>query len=155
MLRCSMGLVKIILITCVCTKEHVLWVSASQGFHLVGSSKNMTGGLLTSSKAIAKRFLWPPERLDVRVLAHSNKPSAVKISLTYKDRHYLEFRITNLIGKLFQKSFRSADIYCHGTGIFHCLYHSASLFLLHKIPIPAVAHYTGTIAILSIQLWPL
>lgn len=50
--------------------------------YLVGSSKNMTGGLLTSSRAMARRFRWPPDRLPVRVLAQGSKPSAVKISLT-------------------------------------------------------------------------
>lgn len=30
--------------------------------YLVGSSKNMTGGLLTSSRAMASRFLCPPDR---------------------------------------------------------------------------------------------
>lgn len=29
--------------------------------YLVGSSRKMIGGLFTSSKAIAKRFLWPPD----------------------------------------------------------------------------------------------
>lgn len=100
MLWCSVRLLKIIIITYEGTKEHVLWVSVSQGVHLVGSSKNMTGGLLTSSKAIAKRFLWPPERLDVRVLAHSNKPSAVKISLTCKDRGIIKYYTTVSSGRL-------------------------------------------------------
>lgn len=35
--------------------------------YLVGSSKNMIGGLLTSSKAIARRFLWPPDNCFVIV----------------------------------------------------------------------------------------
>ena len=50
---------------------------------LVGSSKNMRGGLLTSSRAIDSRFLWPPERLLVRVFLVSSKPSVSKISSTY------------------------------------------------------------------------
>lgn len=44
----------------------------------------MTGGLLTSSRAIAKRFRCPPERHSVRVPEHSRRPSAVKISFTCK-----------------------------------------------------------------------
>lgn len=53
--------------------------------YLVGSSKNMTGGLLTSSSAMARRLRWPPERLPVRVLAHDSRPRAVRISLTWGD----------------------------------------------------------------------
>lgn len=34
----------------------------------VGSSKNMIGGLLTSSKAIDNRFFCPPDKFDVIVL---------------------------------------------------------------------------------------
>lgn len=52
--------------------------------HLVGSSKNMTGGLLTSSRAIASLFLWPPDRWDVLVLAQSSNPRAIKISRTWR-----------------------------------------------------------------------
>lgn len=51
--------------------------------YLVGSSKNMTGGLLTSSSAMARRFRWPPDRLPVRVLAQDSRPSAVRISFTW------------------------------------------------------------------------
>lgn len=51
--------------------------------YLVGSSKNMTGGLFTSSSAMASRFRWPPERLPVRVLAQDRRPRAVRISLTW------------------------------------------------------------------------
>ena len=53
--------------------------------YLVCSSKNMTGGLLTSSSAMARRLRWPPERLPVRVLAHDSRPRAVRISLTWGD----------------------------------------------------------------------
>lgn len=50
--------------------------------YLVGSSKNMTGGLLTSSRAMASLLRWPPERELVRVWAHSWRPKAVRISST-------------------------------------------------------------------------
>jgi Protein of unknown function (DUF1602). len=36
--------------------------------YLVGSSKNMMGGLFTNSRAMDSRFFWPPERLLVIVL---------------------------------------------------------------------------------------
>lgn len=39
--------------------------------YLVGSSKNMTGGLFTSSRAIASLLHCPPEREIVRVWAHA------------------------------------------------------------------------------------
>lgn len=47
--------------------------------HLVGSSKNMTGGLSTNSNAIAKRFRCPPDKLPVLILRVSYKPIASKI----------------------------------------------------------------------------
>ncbi len=46
----------------------------------MGSSKNMIGGLLTSSRAIASRFLWPPERLDVFVSLQAVRPIISNIS---------------------------------------------------------------------------
>ena len=46
----------------------------------VGSSKNMTGGLLTSSNAMARRFLCPPLRAEVRVWRHSERPRLDRIS---------------------------------------------------------------------------
>lgn len=49
--------------------------------YLVGSSKNITGGLSTNSNAIAKRFFWPPDRLPVIVLRQSYKPIALMISI--------------------------------------------------------------------------
>lgn len=52
--------------------------------HLVGSSKNMTGGLLTSSRAMARRLRCPPDRQLVRVYEHSSSPSAVRISFTWE-----------------------------------------------------------------------
>lgn len=46
----------------------------------VGSSKNMIGGLLTSSRAMERRFFWPPERFEVMVLWCSDRPSVSRIS---------------------------------------------------------------------------
>ena len=51
--------------------------------YLVGSSKNMTGGLLTSSRAMARRFLCPPESRAVLVWEQDSRPSAVRISVTW------------------------------------------------------------------------
>ena len=47
----------------------------------VGSSKNITGGLFTSSNAMDSRFFCPPDKLLVSVLRCSSKPSVSKISL--------------------------------------------------------------------------
>lgn len=47
--------------------------------HLVGSSKNMTGGLSNNSNAIAKRFRCPPDNSPVLVRRTSYKPIASKI----------------------------------------------------------------------------
>lgn len=49
----------------------------------MGSSKNMTGGLLTSSRAMARRFLCPPESRAVLVWEQDIRPSAVRISVTW------------------------------------------------------------------------
>lgn len=62
--------------------------------HLVGSSKNMTGGLLTSSRAMARRLHWPPDSELVRVWAQSRSPKAVRISFTWtekRERHSAGF----------------------------------------------------------------
>lgn len=55
--------------------------------YLVGSSKNMTGGLLTSSRAMARRFLCPPESRAVLVCEQDIRPSAVRISVTWPSPH--------------------------------------------------------------------
>jgi hypothetical protein len=62
--------------------------------YLVGSSKNMTGGLLTSSKAIERRFRCPPERFVVRVSPHSAIPSVSIISSTW---NYMQIPIFTTI----------------------------------------------------------
>lgn len=50
--------------------------------HLVGSSKNIMGGLLTSSRAIDNRLRWPPDKLLVRVFLASVRPRMSRISST-------------------------------------------------------------------------
>lgn len=52
--------------------------------YLVGSSKNITGGLLTSSRAMERRFRWPPERFCVLVCFASTSPNVLSISSTWK-----------------------------------------------------------------------
>ena len=56
--------------------------------YLVGSSKNITGGLLTSSRAIASLLRCPPERLLLCVFSTSDKPMALIISSTWKNKMY-------------------------------------------------------------------
>lgn len=46
----------------------------------VGSSKNIMGGLFTSSKAMERRFFCPPERFEVMVLWCSDRPRVSRIS---------------------------------------------------------------------------
>ena len=60
--------------------------------HLVGSSKNITGGLLTSSRAIDSRLRWPPDRFTVRVFFTSIRPSVSRISLTCEELILSDFR---------------------------------------------------------------
>ena len=50
--------------------------------YLVGSSKNMTGGLLISSSAMASLFFSPPESLAVLVFKAWDSPIVSKISIT-------------------------------------------------------------------------
>jgi len=51
--------------------------------YLVGSSKKISGGLFTSSSAIASRFLWPPDISLSLVLAVSVRPRFTRISLIW------------------------------------------------------------------------
>lgn len=64
-------------------EERGMLVGKGEENYLVGSSKNMTGGLLTSSRAMARRFLCPPESRAVLVWEHDIRPSAVRISVTW------------------------------------------------------------------------
>lgn len=48
--------------------------------HLVGSSKNIIGGLLTNSRAIDNLFFCPPLRFAVMVRRCSAKPRVSRIS---------------------------------------------------------------------------
>ena len=50
------------------------------GNYVVGSSKNITVGLLIISRAIDKRFFWPPDSIFVIVSWWSYKPSKINIS---------------------------------------------------------------------------
>ena len=52
--------------------------------YLVGSSRKITGGLLTSSNAMASLFLWPPEISLSLVLAVSVKPRFSRISFIWE-----------------------------------------------------------------------
>ena len=58
---------------------------------LVGSSKNITGGLLTSSKAMASLFLWPPDIILARVLPHLPEDKVSKLTT------FLATRLTLLV----------------------------------------------------------
>lgn len=49
-----------------CFKRLMHWNDIDESNPVVGSSKNITGGLLTSSNAIASRFLCPP-RIFIKI----------------------------------------------------------------------------------------
>jgi len=51
-----------------------LYMSNVTRTHVVGSSRKIIGGLLTSSKAIDRRFFCPPDRHSVLVLRHEISP---------------------------------------------------------------------------------
>jgi len=48
--------------------------------YLVGSSKNIIGGLFTNSRAMESLFFWPPLRFEVIVRRCSDKPRVSRIS---------------------------------------------------------------------------
>jgi hypothetical protein len=50
--------------------------------YLVGSSKNIIGGLLINSNAMASRFFCPPLKFPVRVLRDASRPISLKITST-------------------------------------------------------------------------
>jgi hypothetical protein len=51
--------------------------------HVVGSSRKMTGGLLTSSRATLNLLRWPPDRCSLRVSTHLSRPSRSTTSCTW------------------------------------------------------------------------
>lgn len=63
------------------------WKQEELSRPLVGSSKNMIGGLLTSSSAIDRRFFCPPDSPLVIVLRWSRSPRVSKISLIYNKKN--------------------------------------------------------------------
>uniref|UniRef100_A0A182F590 Uncharacterized protein n=1 Tax=Anopheles albimanus TaxID=7167 RepID=A0A182F590_ANOAL len=69
--------------SCFSSATHCVDVELSNP--LVGSSKNMTGGLFTISSAIASRFFCPPDNRPVRVFFASYNPMARNASSTYTD----------------------------------------------------------------------
>ena len=63
-----------IIIKTVCCQKHI---------YLVGSSRNIIGGLFTNSKAMASLLRCPPEISLHRVLHNSSKPSWFRMLLTW------------------------------------------------------------------------
>lgn len=62
---------------------YTFW-SSSKLTYLVGSSKNITGGLSNISRAIASRFFCPPDKFPVLVFRLSYSPIASRICLICK-----------------------------------------------------------------------
>lgn len=62
------------------------WKHVDESNPDVGSSKNIIGGLLTSSKAIERRFFWPPDKFLVNVRRCSWRPNVSRISFIYKQK---------------------------------------------------------------------
>lgn len=56
--------------------------------YVVGSSRNMTVGLLTNSNAMDSRFLWPPLNLSARVFMCSYSPRVVRISSIWNPAYF-------------------------------------------------------------------
>lgn len=67
------------------------WKHVDESKPEVGSSKNMIGGLLTSSKAIERRFFWPPDKFLVKVRRCSCRPKVSRISFIYKKENQILF----------------------------------------------------------------
>lgn len=68
--------------------------------HVVGSSRNMTRGLLMSSRAMESRFFCPPESRSARVFAVSVSPSVPKISAIYLFIKQLNVSFSTLFSKV-------------------------------------------------------
>lgn len=68
-----------------------MWLKISDFFHtyVVGSSRKITGGLFTSSKAIESLFLSPPESRSVGVFLTCINLSMSKISSIWNYRKCL------------------------------------------------------------------
>lgn len=62
--------------------EVALFYDQDLSTYLVGSSRNIIGGLLISSRAIDNRFFWPPDKNSVLVCLHSDSPKTFSISET-------------------------------------------------------------------------
>lgn len=54
--------------------------------YVVGSSKNITGGLLTNSSATISLFRCPPERNSLRISLHFSSPNKLITSSTCKKK---------------------------------------------------------------------
>lgn len=59
-----------------CFNRLIHWNDMDESKPVVGSSKNITGGLLTSSRAIANRLSWPPDSWPVSVFLAFSRPIA-------------------------------------------------------------------------------
>lgn len=61
--------------------------------HVVGSSKNIIGGLSTNSRAMDSRFFCPPESRSQRVFLWTAKPSVSKISSIWNNSEPLQNKV--------------------------------------------------------------
>lgn len=76
--------------------------------YVVGSSKNITDGLLISSNAMPIRFIWPPDNLPHFVFILVSNPSDSNILLIYRGENDITknqlFRLfSNNAAKLYRK----------------------------------------------------
>ena len=67
--------------------------------YLVGSSKNMTGGLLTSSRAMESLLRWPPESLEALVWRASFSERRSRTSSTCRHPGQEELHLFTLFYK--------------------------------------------------------
>jgi len=101
---------------------------ASRSSDLVGSSKNMTGGLLTSSRAIDKRLRCPPDRLAVLVFFDSSRLRLLNISSTCASNHN-HLQPDSYVLKRFYVFYQ-----CFKTSFFsQCLYCRMFLLMKHAV----------------------
>lgn len=67
------------------------WLVVTISRPVVGSSRKMMGGLLTSSKATASRFFWPPDSFSTCVFSQNFRFRVVMISSTWEPEEAVRY----------------------------------------------------------------
>lgn len=84
---------KIMLLPCLASdlSNDMTWLVVTISRPVVGSSRKMMGGLLTSSKATASRFFWPPDSFSTCVFSQNFRFRVVMISSTWEPEEAVRY----------------------------------------------------------------